>query len=232
MIRHAFRTIGRMPGLAAVVILSLGVGIGVNTTVFSWIQAMLLHPIPGVADSGSFYHVDPKSDSGTYPGMSWTEYQDLKPRLQSIEELVAFRMAPLNVGEAGRTERTYAQLVSGNLFSALHLQPASGRFITPNDTARPGGEPVVVLSHVADEGVPALLALTLQHLSEPGFRFVEALSGLRPQLVESHLGPGSLLRRGVQGERRQVMLFCGALIALAHGQFGEMDLIADVDVAV
>jgi len=147
VIRHAFRTIGRMPGLAAVVILSLGVGIGVNTTVFSWIQAMLLHPIPGVADSGSFYHVDPKSDSGTYPGMSWTEYQDLKPRLQSIEELVAFRMAPLNVGEAGRTERTYAQLVSGNLFSALHLQPASGRFITPNDTARPGGEPVVVLSH-------------------------------------------------------------------------------------
>ena len=120
MIRHALRTIGRMPGLAAVVILSLGIGIGVNTTVFSWIQVLLLKPIPGVADSGSFYHIDPKSDTGTYPGLSWAEYQDLKPRLQSIEELVAFRMAPLNVGEPGRTERTYAQLVSGNLFDALH----------------------------------------------------------------------------------------------------------------
>ena len=68
MIRHALRTIGRMPGLAAVVILSLGVGIGVNTTVFSWIQAILLKPIPGVDDSGSFYHIEPKSDTGTYPG--------------------------------------------------------------------------------------------------------------------------------------------------------------------
>ena len=62
--------------------------------------------------------------------MSWAEYRDLKPRLPSIEELVAFRMAPLNVGEAGRTERTYAQLVSGNFFSALRLQPVAGRFIT------------------------------------------------------------------------------------------------------
>ena len=147
MIRHAFRTIGRMPGLAAVVILSLGVGIGVNTTVFSWIQAVLLKPIPGVDDSGSFYHLEPKSDTGTYPGMSWTEYQDLKPRLQSIEELVVFRMAPLNVGAAGRTERTYAQLVSGNLFTALRLDPAAGRFITPEEVTRPGAEPVVVLSH-------------------------------------------------------------------------------------
>ena len=147
MIRHALRTIGRMPGLAAVVILSLGVGIGVNTTVFSWIQAMLLKPIPGVDGSGSFYHLEPKSDTGSYPGMSWAEYQELKPRLQSIEELVVFRMAPLNVGEAGRTERTYAQLVSGNLFSALHLRPVAGRFITPSEAGRPGGEPVVVLSH-------------------------------------------------------------------------------------
>ncbi len=66
--RHALRSIGRMPGLAAVVILSLGVGIGVNTAVFSWIQAIVLKPIPGVDDSGSFYHVEPKSDTGTYPG--------------------------------------------------------------------------------------------------------------------------------------------------------------------
>lgn len=136
-----------MPGLAAVVILSLGVGIGVNTTVFSWIQAILLKPIPGVDGSGSFYHLEPKSDTGTYPGMSWAEYLDLKPRLQSIEELVVFRMAPLNIGEAGRTERTYAQLVSGNLFKALRLQPAAGRFITEDEVRRPGGEPVVVLSH-------------------------------------------------------------------------------------
>jgi predicted permease len=147
MIRHAFRSIARMPGLAAVVILSLGVGIGVNTAVFSWIQAIVLKPIPGVDNSGSFYHVEPKADTGTYPGMSWAEYRDLTSRLTSIEQLVAFRMAPLNVGDAGRTERTYAQLVSGNFFDALHLMPAAGRFIRSDEVERSGAEPVVVISH-------------------------------------------------------------------------------------
>ena len=147
MIRHALRTLARMPGLTAVVVLSLSVGIGVNTAVFSWIQAIVLKPIPGVDSSGSFYHVEPKSDTGTSPGMSWAEYVDLKPRLSSIEELVAFRMAPLNIGESGRTERTYAQLISGNFFSALKLRPAAGRFITPDEVDQPGAEPVVVLSH-------------------------------------------------------------------------------------
>ena len=147
MVLHALRSIARMPGLAAVVILSLGVGIGVNTAVFSWIQAIVLKPIPGVDDSGSYYHVEPKADTGTYPGMSWAEYRDLTTQLQSIEELVASRMAPLNVGDSGRTERTYAQLVSGNFFTALRLRPAAGRFITADEVRQPGAEPVVVLSH-------------------------------------------------------------------------------------
>lgn len=147
MIQHALRTISRMPGLAAVVILSLGVGIGVNTAVFSWIQAIVLKPIPGVEGSSSFYHVEPKSDTGSYPGMSWAEYRDLKPQLSSIEELVVARMAPLNIGEAGRTERTYAQLVSGNFFAALGLRPAAGRFLRADEVERPGSELVVVLSH-------------------------------------------------------------------------------------
>ncbi|MEO5742342.1 MAG: ABC transporter permease, partial [Vicinamibacterales bacterium] len=145
--RHALRSLGRMPGLAAVVILSLGVGIGVNTAVFSWIQAIVLKPIPGVDDSGSFYHVEPRSDTGTFPGTSWTEYRDLTARLSSLDQLVACRMAPLNVGESGRTERTYAQLVSGNFFDALRLTPAAGRFIRADEVERPGAEPVVVLSH-------------------------------------------------------------------------------------
>ena len=145
--RHAFRSIGRMPGLAAVVILSLGVGIGVNTAVFSWIQAIVLKPIPGVQQSAAFYHVEPKADTGSYPGMSWAEYRELTEQLTSLDELAASRMAPLNVGDPGRTERTYAQLVSGNFFSSLRIRPAAGRFITSQEVERPGAEPVVVLSH-------------------------------------------------------------------------------------
>jgi predicted permease len=165
MIRHAFRTISRMPGLAAVVVLSLGVGIGLNTAVFSWLQAIVLEPIPGVDRSGSYYHVEPKADTGTYPGMSWPEYRDLIPRVHAIDELIAFRMAPLNVGEASRTERTYALLVSGNYFPALGLRPAAGRFIRPDEADVAGAASVVVMSHdywhTRFGGDPAAIGRTL-----------------------------------------------------------------------
>ena len=54
-VRHAWRSIVRMPVVATVVVVSLGVGIGVNTAVFSWVQAMVLQPLPGVADAGRMY---------------------------------------------------------------------------------------------------------------------------------------------------------------------------------
>src|SRR5688500_441980 len=73
-LRHAGRTILRMPVLAAVVIISIGVGIGVNTAVFSWLQAVVLHPIPGVRDATRFQLVEPISETGTYTGVSWREY--------------------------------------------------------------------------------------------------------------------------------------------------------------
>lgn len=141
------RALLRAPVLAVVVVLSLTVGIGVNTVVFSWMQALVLRPLPGVADAASFYAVSPRSETGTSPGMSWREYLDLQPRLPSLPDLFAFRMVPLNVGEASRTERTYALLVSGNYFASLRLTPVLGRFIRPDEAARPGGEPVVVISY-------------------------------------------------------------------------------------
>ena len=144
---HAWRAIARMPLLAAVVVVSLGVGIGVNTAVFSWVQLVLLRPLPGVVDAGSFHLVEPRADTGSYPGVSWREYADLRERLRSFVNLLAFRMVPLNVGETGRVQRTFGLLVSGNYFSALGLQPALGRLISPDEVTRPGGEPVVVISH-------------------------------------------------------------------------------------
>jgi predicted permease len=146
-VRHAWRAIRGMPVVAAVVVASLGVGIGVNTAVFSWVQAIVLRPLPGVADSASLDWVEPRADTGSYPGLSWREYGDLRERLQSLSDLIAFRMVPFTVGEPGRVERAYALLVSPNYFTALGLRPAAGRFPRPDEFLRPGGEPVVVVSH-------------------------------------------------------------------------------------
>jgi len=144
---QSWRAIRKMPLVAAVVVVSLAVGIGVNTAVFSWVQGILLHPLPGVRDAASFRLVEPRADTGSYPGMSWPEYQDVSRRFSSTRDLLAFRMVPFNVGEPGRTERAYGQLVSGNYFAALGLKPAMGRLVEPGDAARAGGEPVVVVSH-------------------------------------------------------------------------------------
>jgi putative ABC transport system permease protein len=146
-LRHAWRAIRSMPIVASVVVLSLGVGIGVNTAVFSWVEAVVLRPLPGVVDSAALTLVEPVAETGSYPGVSWREYGDLRERLRSFSDLIAFRIVPFSVGGRGRVERAFALLVSGNYFSALGLTPAAGRFIRPDDVVRPGGEPVVVISH-------------------------------------------------------------------------------------
>ncbi len=146
-LRHAARSIARMPLLASVVIVSLGVGIGVNTTVFSWIQGMVLSPLPGVRNSAALRMIEPRNESGGYAGTSWSEYNDLSANLRSFRALSASAMVPFNVGVAGRSERAYGMLVSANYFSALGLTPALGRFFTPDEAARAGGAPVAVISH-------------------------------------------------------------------------------------
>ena len=106
-LRHAWRSIVRMPVVATVVVVSLGVGIGANTAVFSWVQAMFLQPLPGVVGASRLHLIEPRNDTGSYPGASWLEYQDLKQRIRALPDLIAFRMVPLNVGEPGRVERAW-----------------------------------------------------------------------------------------------------------------------------
>ncbi|MGA2430185.1 MAG: ABC transporter permease [Candidatus Acidiferrum sp.] len=146
-LRNAARTISRMPGLAAVIILSLAIGIGVNTTIFSWIQLMMFEPMPAVSGASKFLLIEPHGETGGYPGTSWLEYRDLQARVPALRDILAWEMVPFNVGEKGQTDRTHGQLVSGNYFSALGLKPAIGRFIQPEEAERPGTEPVVVISY-------------------------------------------------------------------------------------
>jgi len=146
-LRNAVRTIRRMPVLAAVIIVSLAIGIGVNTTIFSWIQMILFEPMPAVGGAANFLLAEPRTETGGYPGASWLEYRDLQTQVPALRDIVASQMVPFNVGEKGQTERTHGQLVSGNYFSALGLKPAVGRFIRPEEAERPGTEPVVVISY-------------------------------------------------------------------------------------
>src|SRR5580765_6274994 len=147
LLRHAARGALLNPLVSIVVVLSLGVGIGVNTAVFSWLEATILHPLPAVNRSAALYSIELQTQRGSYSGMSWLEFRDLHERLTTIDDLIAFRMVPLYIGDPGRVERTYGQLVSGNYFNALGLMPTLGRFIRPDEAERPGSEPVAVISY-------------------------------------------------------------------------------------
>ena len=146
-LRHACRSILRMPIVSIVVVVSLAIGIGVNTVVFSWIHARILNPVPGVADGRQLLLIEPRTEAGLYAGASWPEFKDLRGTLQSFEGLLAARMAPLYVGPAGSVERLFGLRVSDNYFSALGVRPALGRFFAPDEVAHAGGAPVAVISH-------------------------------------------------------------------------------------
>jgi hypothetical protein len=107
-VRHAARSIARMPLLAAVVVVSLGAGIGVNTVIFSWIQTRLLKPLAGVSGSAEFNWVESRTDTGVHLGVSWLEYDDLRARLHAFRDLPRVSQRAALPGEAGQVERRTA----------------------------------------------------------------------------------------------------------------------------
>ena len=144
--KSIWRRLRTAPAMAAIIVVSLAAGIGVNTSVFSWVQARLLRPLPGVDGSMNLLLVEPRNDAGLYVGTSWLEYQDVRARAASLPNPIAWRMLPLYVGESGATERAYGLLVSDNYFSVLGVQPALGRAFGAEDLRAEGGEPVAIIS--------------------------------------------------------------------------------------
>jgi predicted permease len=146
-LRQAWRGLRAMPLVAAVIVVSLGLGIGANTTVFSWLQMVRWKPLPGVADAATLQTLEARTDNGVYLGTSWAAFQDIAPRARSFAWLIASRGTPVTIGEAPQVERAAALLVSGNYFDALQLTPAAGRLLSPSDARAPGREPVAVIAH-------------------------------------------------------------------------------------
>src|SRR4029450_14097952 len=92
-LRQSLRGIVRMPVLATVVIVSLGVGIGLESVVFSWIQGVVLRPLPGVDDATSYHLVEPRTDTGLFPVTSWLEYRELAGQPRCFRRAPRFRSA-------------------------------------------------------------------------------------------------------------------------------------------
>jgi predicted permease len=145
-LRHAVRSLVATPVLTCAAALSLGLGIGANTTVFSWVQAVLLRPVPGAAAADRLLVAAMETRDGHSRSWSYPNYRDVRDRA-TLVDVVAQDDQAMSIAVDGRAERAYGGLVSGNYFQFMGVQPALGRLISPEDDRTPGGHPVVVLSH-------------------------------------------------------------------------------------
>jgi predicted permease len=147
-VRYGARMWRKTPGLAAVAVLSIALGIAANTTVFSWIQEILLSPLRGAAHPGEVFVLPTLAPSGEYIDSSYPDFQDFRDEAKTLAGVVAAQDRPLILGEGPRARTVWAQLVSGNFFDVLGVRPARGRFFSREEQEdAAGAHPVAVISH-------------------------------------------------------------------------------------
>ncbi len=153
-IRYALRILIKNPGFSAIAILSLALGIGANTTIFTVVNAILLNPLP-VKQISRVVEVDTvdtktrvTAANVTKLGMSYPNFQDYARGSQVFSGLSCV-VGPLPLTWSGGAEpkQTFGQMVNANYFDILGLRPAAGRFFLPDEDTKKGGNNVAILSY-------------------------------------------------------------------------------------
>lgn len=141
--RHTFRLLAKSPGFTLTAVLSLALGIGANTIVFGALHALVLRELP-IADPSRVVSVN----TAKGPTQSMPNYRDFRDRNSTFESMFAYRMAgmSLEIGDQG-AERVWGFLATGNYFQSLGVEPALGRFFTPDDDRQRNASPFAVLSY-------------------------------------------------------------------------------------
>jgi predicted permease len=143
--RYALRSFAGNPGFAAVAVLMLALGIGANSTIFSWVNAVLLNPLPGTARTDELVHLTYVYRGDVMPSFSYPDYQDISKAATKVSGITGFEDVAVGVVIDREAERAWAQIVTSNFFDVLGAPIGLGRgFTRAEDT--PGTAPAVVLS--------------------------------------------------------------------------------------
>ena len=147
-IRYGLRMLWKSPGFTLVAVLTLGLGIGANTVIFSMVNSFLLRPLP-VKDPGQITVLAMQLKKGDLQsGFSYPEYADLQVQSSSLfSDVIAMSLNAGGVTFNGKTEPILVYDVSGNFFTALGVRPLLGRFILPSEGSITGLNPVLVLRY-------------------------------------------------------------------------------------
>jgi predicted permease len=179
-LRYGLRMLRKNPGFTAVAVLSLALGIGANTTIFTVVNAIFLSALP-VRDLPHLVQMD-TVDSKTLVTqaraekleMSYPNFQDYRRENQVFTDLAAFMPTAVTWSGGAEPRQVQAQLVSATYFDVLGIRPAQGRFFMPDEDTKPNGNDVAVLSY-------ALWANKLG--SDPGIMGKPLIFDARPYTV-------------------------------------------------
>ena len=152
-LRYAVRMLLKNPGFTAIAVLTLGLGVGANTAIFNFTNALLFRP-PAVGARDRLVEIwtrntKARSAFEAYMTLSFPEYVYYRDHNQVFSDVMAFDADPgfINWNHAGQGQLAQGQFVSGNFFTGLGVKPALGRIFLPEEDKTPGTHPVVVLSH-------------------------------------------------------------------------------------
>ncbi|HZV88113.1 MAG TPA: ABC transporter permease [Candidatus Binatus sp.] len=145
-IHYALRGLRKNPGFASVCILTLALGIGANTAMFTVINAVLIRPVPGVMNPGGLVILERLQKNNPDFAFGYPDYLDYRNQSQSFTGLAARCRTALTLSH-GTTERIVGELVSSNYFSVLGVNPVLGRLIAAQDVQTEDEAPVAVLSY-------------------------------------------------------------------------------------
>jgi hypothetical protein len=215
-VRYASRAARRTPGFTALVVVTLALGIGASTSIFSIVNGILLRPLP-LRDPDRLLWVNEATRRGETISVSWMNYLDWRARARSFDGLAASRPATFNLTSAGQARRLTGRTVTSNFFAVVGMQPALGRAFTDADE-RGGAPGVAVISHElwqrqlnADADVLGRTlmltgqAYTVVGVLPAGFRY------LRPYDLFVNMGPIAGAQWATERENHQGFVVVGRL---------------------
>jgi predicted permease len=146
--KYAMRSLRNAPGFALIAIVTLGLGMAVNTTVFSVINGLLLRSLPVPHPEKITVLALKQQGTDGFQTFSYPDFLDVRTQSASTAEVFAFRTSLVSILADNRGDHCVISRVSGNYFSTLGVQPALGRLILPTEGQTPNSDPVIVLSYV------------------------------------------------------------------------------------
>jgi predicted permease len=146
-LRYSLRMMFRNRSFTILAVFTLAIGIGACTTVFSWIDGLLLRPLSGVASPDRLVAVETLTPNGAFVPNSYPDYRDFRDHLNLVSGIAVTHPAAFSVGQQDHAERVWGELVSGNFFSVLGTKVTVGRVFLPQEYGdKPGAFPLVVIS--------------------------------------------------------------------------------------